>query len=150
MQAELAQLVGSWRLLSAVSTFVDTGETSEPWGPEPDGRMVFEPGGRIVFLFVPKGRQLPANDLERARMFDETAAYTGIVRLDGPGRMITTVDVAKSPNMKGEVLRLFRLEDDRLTIRTPPMELDQYPGRTIVGDVNLVREHPHAPGGGHL
>ncbi len=142
MNSELAQLVGSWRLLSAVSTFVDTGETSEPWGPEPEGRMILEPGGRIAFVFTRKDCQPPVDDAQRARMYNETAAYTGIVRLDGPGRMITTVDVAKDPKMKGEVVRMFRLEGDRLIIRTPPIILDQYPGRPIEGDVVFVREHP--------
>ena len=139
---ELAALVGSWRLLSAVSTFTDSGETSEPWGAEPEGRMVLEPAGRIVFLFTRKDCKPPTDDAQRARMFNETAAYSGIVRLDGPGRLITTVDVAKNPEMKGEVVRMFRLEGDYLIIQTPEMELDQYPGRKIVGNVMFVREHP--------
>lgn len=109
MQTELARLVGSWRLVSAVSTFVDNGETSEPWSPEPEGRMVLEPGGRIVFLFTRKDCQRPLDDTQRARMYNETAAHTGIVRLDGPGRLVNTVDVAKDPGTKGEVVRFFRI-----------------------------------------
>ena len=48
--SELSPLIGSWRLLSAIQTFTDTKtkEQAEPWGPNPDGRMIFDPGGQSM------------------------------------------------------------------------------------------------------
>src|SRR5271168_1046749 len=89
---DLAPLVGSWRLLSAGMTYADTKERIEPWGPTPVGCMVLDPGGRIMFLFTKPNRLAPTNDSERAALFDGLLSYSGLMRLDGPGRFITTVD----------------------------------------------------------
>ena len=141
---DLAPLVGSWCLLSVGSTFTDTMERIEPWGPNPEGRMVFDSGGRIVFIFTKPNREPPTNDTERARLFDGLLAYTGLVRLDGPGRLITTVDVAWNPAFGGEQLRFFAIDDDRLTIRTAEHINPQFPMRKLVADVIFMRELPTA------
>jgi hypothetical protein len=49
---DIAQLAGSWRLLSHGTTFTDTKERLEIFGQKPDGRMVLTPAGRIMFLFM--------------------------------------------------------------------------------------------------
>jgi hypothetical protein len=103
--------------------------------------MVLEPSGRIMFLFARSGRQSPANDADRVALFNEMAAYTGIVRLDGPGRFITTVDLSWNPSYGGEQLRLFRVVDDVLTIRTLAMTVPMFPGRMHVGELVFNREH---------
>jgi Lipocalin-like domain len=96
LNPDLGPLVGSWRLLSTVATFTDTGERVETFGPNPSGRMVFTSGGRIIFLIMRSDRQSPENNKERAMLFDNMISYTGLVRFDGPGRFITTVDVSRS------------------------------------------------------
>src|SRR4051794_26682176 len=90
----LVPLVGSWRLLSTTATFADTGEQVETFGPNPSGRMVFTPGGRIMFLITRSNRQPPTDDAERAALYNNMISYTGLVRLDAPGQFITTVDVS--------------------------------------------------------
>lgn len=102
--------------------------------------MVLEPSGRIMFLFTRSSRQPPANDTDRAALFNGLAAYTGMVRPDGPGRFITTVDVAWHPAYGGEQLRLFNISDDCLTIRTLEMTVPQFPGRPHVAEVVFKRE----------
>jgi len=139
---ELSPLVGSWRLLSVVSTFTDTKECAEPYGPKPEGWMTLEPGGRITFLFARRGRVPPASDEERVAMFNDLAAYTGRVRLDQPGKLVITVSLAKSPAWGGEVVRFFEIDGDRLIIRTPEETMERFPGRTITGEVTFEREHP--------
>jgi hypothetical protein len=52
MATGLDLLVGSWRVISVRYLFSDTGEPVEPFGPSPEGLMVLEPGGRIMFLFT--------------------------------------------------------------------------------------------------
>ena len=139
----LAPLVGSWRLMSVEAVFADNGERMEPWGRDPDGRMVLTPGGRIMFLFTKHNRLLPTNDAERAVMFNELLSYSGMVRSDGPGRFITTVDVAKSPAEVGEErLRLFTLDGDRLVVRVPEGTNLFSQGRVAYFDNVFVREHP--------
>jgi hypothetical protein len=141
---DLLPLIGSWRLLSFGTTFTDTNERIDVFGPNPEGRMVVEPGGRIMFLFMKPGRRPPTNDADRATLLNDMVAYTGRVRSDGPGRFITTVDVSWIPFENNEQLRLFTLDGDRLTIRTPEQKLPLQGGRLVVGDIVWLREHPAA------
>jgi len=135
-------LVGSWRLLSWANRFLDTGERVESFGPNPDGRMVLEPGGRIMFLFMKPDRRMPANDADRAALLGEMVAYTGLVRPHGPGQFVTTVDVAWIPIPDKEQLRLFKLDGGRLEIHTPQQTIQLFPGRSLVSEIVWIREHP--------
>ena len=141
MATGLDLLVGSWRVISVRYLFSDTGESVEPFGASPEGRMVLEPGGRIMFLFTRSSRQPPANDADRVALFNGMAAYTGTVRLDGPGRFITTVDLSWNPAYGGEQLRLFTIVGDVLTIRTLAMIVPMFPGRMHVAELAFNREH---------
>ena len=137
----LAPLVGGWRLESLVLTFSDTGEREEPYGLNPEGYMVLEPSGRIMFLFTKPNRSAPASESDRARLFDDMTAYTGVVRLDGPGRFVTTVDLAWNPaGSSRQQLRFFKLEGERLTIRTPEQTHPSWGERRLVGDLVWIRE----------
>ena len=89
----------------------------EPYGPDPEGYMVFEAGGRIMFLFTKRNRSAALSEADRALLFNDMTAYTGLVRPDGPGRFVTTIDLAWNPALRGEQPRLFTLEGDRLIIR---------------------------------
>jgi hypothetical protein len=71
---DLSPLVGSWRVLSFAMTFTDTTERVEPYGPNPDGRMMLDPGGRIMFLFTKPGRQPAVDEAGRATLFNEMRA----------------------------------------------------------------------------
>jgi hypothetical protein len=138
-------LVGSWRLLSASATFTDNGEGVETFGPNPSGRMVFTPGGRIMFLIMRSDRRPPTNDAERATLFNSMISYTGLARLDTSGQFITTVDVSLIPTeVGGEKLRLFLVEGDRLTIRLPEGVSRFGQGRRSVSELVWEREHPAA------
>ena len=66
-QQDLMALVGAWRLLSVGVTMCDTKERWEPFGPNPDGHMVLEPGGRIMFLFTHPDRMLPMSDADQGK-----------------------------------------------------------------------------------
>jgi hypothetical protein len=68
-------------------------------------------------------------------------AYTGRVRLDDPGRFITTVDLAWNPAWRGDQLRLFALDGDRLTIRSPEQTYPASGERLVVVEVVWQREH---------
>ena len=140
MDPDLAPLIGSWRILRSEATFVDTGERIEHFGPKPEGLMVITSGGRIMFLIARANRQPPTDDIERATSFNDMAAYTGLVRMDGPGRFITTVDLAWNPAWTGEQLRFFTITGDLLEIRTPEQIHPLFPGRLAVGELAWERE----------
>jgi hypothetical protein len=140
-RSEMRLLVGSWRLQSLGITFSDTGERVEQFGPNPVGRMVLAETGRIMFLFGKPYRAPPASDKDRANLFSSMVAYTGTVRVDGPGRFITTIDLAMNPAVRGEQVRLFELVGDRLSIRTPKQTLAQFGNRLLIADLTWIREH---------
>jgi hypothetical protein len=140
MDPDLAPLIGSWGMLRCEGTFVDTGERFELFGPKPEGLMVFTSGGRIMFLIAKSNRQAPTDDVERAVSFNDMAAYTGLVRADGPGRFITTVDLAWNPAWTGEQFRYYTISGDRLEIRTPQQTHSLFPDRLAVGELEWERE----------
>jgi hypothetical protein len=142
---DLAPLFGSRCLKSVEAIYADSGERVETWGPNPSGRMVLVPNGRIMFLFTKADRQPPTTDAKRAVMFNELLCYAGTVRSDGTGRFITTVDVAKNPADIGkEWLRHFTLDGNRLVIRVPEGVSPFSQGRVVSFDNVFVREHPAA------
>jgi hypothetical protein len=139
---DLVPLVGSWVLLSMGITLSDNGEHIELYGPNPSGRMVISPGGRLMGIMTKSNRQPPTHDAERATLFNEMLAYTGLIRSDGPGRFITTVDLAWNPGWGGEQLRFFTIDGDRLTIRTAEQTSPRFGERLWISELVFEREHP--------
>lgn len=141
----LAPLVGSWRLLSASATFVDTGEHVATFGQNPNGRVVITPGGRIMFLITRADRAPPVTDDECATAFDSTITYTGSVRPDGSDAFITTVDASLVPSEIGQPKRrLFAIDGDRLTIRLPEQVSRFGRGRPSTSELIWQREPARA------
>lgn len=136
----LDALVGAWRVCSVGLTWSDNGEWTEIYGPNPDGYMVLEPSGRIMFIFGPRERRAPEDDADRARLFTTLTAYTGRIRLDGPGRFLTVVDYAWTPALFGEQVRFFELSNNRLEIRTPEQTHPSYGDRKFVADLIWERD----------
>ena len=139
-EAGLGLLVGAWRLKSEVVTFSDTGERVEPHGSDPEGWMTLSAGGRIMFLFGAANRQPAKSDADRASLFNTMVAYTGKVRLDAPGRIVTTVDLAMNPLIRGEQIRFFSLVNDQLNIRTAEQTIPIFGERLLVIDLVWMRE----------
>ena len=98
------------------------------------------PAGRIMFLFMKPDRQPPKSDADRAVLLNEMVAYSGIVRMDGPGRFITTIDLSANPAWRGDQLRLFAVDGDRLSIRTPKQTFPLSSGRLMVSELIWERE----------
>ena len=139
-ESGLGPLVGTWRLKSEVATFSDTGERVEPHGSDPESWMTLSAGGRIMFLFGAANRRPAKSDADRATLFNTMVAYTGKVRLDGPGRIVTTVDLAMNPLIHGEQVRFFSLADNRLAIRSAEQTFPIFGERLLVIDLVWIRE----------
>lgn len=137
---DITQLVGSWRLLSHRTTFTDTNERLEIFGHKPEGRMVLTTGGRIMFLFMKPDRQPPKSDADRAVLLNGMVAYSGTVRMDGPGRFVTTIDLSGNPTWSGDQLRLFTVDGDRLIIRTPEQMFPLSGDHLMVSELVWERE----------
>jgi hypothetical protein len=138
---DFGALAGSWRLLSVEARFTDTGERVATFGPEPSGRMVLTRSGRIMFLITKSNRSPPENDAAQASLFNQTIAYSGMVRLTGPGRFVTTVEVSLFPEEIGiEKSRLFKVDGDRLTITRPEQTSRVTQGRVAVSELIWERE----------
>lgn len=146
MSSDLGPLVGSWRLVSVEATFTDTGERAATFGPQPNGRMVLTPAGRIMFLITKSERQPPPSDAARATLFNETIAYSGQVRANGPAQFVTTVEISLFPEEIGTAkLRHFAVDGDRLVITRPEQTSRVSQGRRTVSNLIWQREPVSPP-----
>ena len=136
---ELEPLIGAWRLVSFGITMVGTRQRTEPFGSHPQGRMVLEPGGHIMFLFKSRDRPSPHDDTDRAKLFKDMFSYSGRVRVASPGRMVITVDLSWNPDWHGEQTRYFERDGSRLVITTPE-QLTTFSGDLLKGDLVWERE----------
>lgn len=140
LESAFKPLVGAWTLRSLWRTYSDTGERVESFGPNPNGRMVLDAGGRIMFLLMRRDRPVPLTDADHRELFTGMMAYTGHVRSDGPGRLITTVDLAWQPTWAGDLLRFYELAGDILKLSTPENRHPAVTGRPGRTELEWVRE----------
>jgi hypothetical protein len=133
------QLAGSWTLNSFTIQIVG-GEATEPFGPNPKGRAVFTPDGYVTFLIVAANRKPAANAEESAALLKTLLAYTGKFTIEGD-KFTTKVDISWNELLTGQdQVRFFKLESDKLTIRTPEQTSAVYPGKKVVGTLIWQRE----------
>jgi hypothetical protein len=133
------QLVGSWKLNSWVIQIIG-GEATEPFGPNPKGRAVFTSDGHAAFIIVAANRKPASNNDESAALLKSLMAYTGKFTIDGD-KFTTKVDISWNELLIGQdQVRLFKLEGDQLSIRTPEQVSAVYPGKRVVGTLTWERE----------
>lgn len=133
------QLAGSWRL-NAWTIQIIGEETTEPFGPNPQGRALFTPDGYVAFIIVAANRKPAANNEESAGLLKTLLAYTGKFTIDGD-RFTTKVDISWNELLTGqEQVRYFKLEGDKLSIRTAQQASAVYPGKKVVGTLIWERE----------
>jgi hypothetical protein len=100
--------------------------------PTPDGRMVNDVlGHRFMVLSTKPDRQPPTNDSERASLFNDMIAFSGLSHSSGADRMNSsmTVDIAANPTLVGT----------QLPVAIPDI---QWADGLRVGDMLFQREHP--------
>jgi hypothetical protein len=145
MHPDLGPMVGSWRLSTVEATFSDTGERAATFGPDPNGRMMLSPCGRITFLIMKSNRSSAPNDAARATLCNETIAWSGTVRPASPGEFVTKVEVSLFPEEIGtEKPRRFRLDGDRFIITVTERTSRVTHGRLAVSELIWRREYPAA------
>jgi hypothetical protein len=133
------QLAGSWKLSSWTIQIIG-GEVTEPFGPNPKGRAVFTPGGFSAFMIARPDRKPATNDADSAALLKSLMVYTGKFTIDGD-KLTTNVDLSWNEILTGTAqVRFFKLEGDKLTIRTAEQASAVYPGKKVVGTLTWERE----------
>ena len=136
------QLVGTWRL-TAWSVQVIGEMSREPYGPNPKGRLVITPEGHWIIVLTGANRQPAKTTDEKAALLDSMLAYSGKSRTEGD-KIITRVDMSSNEIYTGanqDQARFFKVEGDKLTLRTPEISSAVLPGKKVVGTLNFEREH---------
>jgi hypothetical protein len=138
-----ARLFGSWRLISFQLKVVgEEGEAKDIFGPNPMGRIILSPEHRVVVFISRAGRRPPTSEAESAALLSSMTAYTGKFRLDGD-KFITEVDGAWNELYNGsEQVRYFKLNGDKLTIRTPEQQSGILIGKRTIATLVWERETP--------
>jgi len=120
----VAQLVGSWRLISMGITLKDgTVKPDDMLGPHPRGFIMYEPDGHMCAEIMNPDRPAWKNpdkptDEEKIAAFDGLIAYCGTYKLDAEHSTVTHYpEVAWKPPYVGSTQpRRFRIEGKRLII----------------------------------
>ncbi len=125
-------LVGAWRLMSAYAEIADTGRRQDLLGPDPRGRLVIAPDGRMAAVMTEGGRRSPRQSGDYEHAFTTMVAYSGELRVIGTGKFIIAVDIAWQPDWVGtEQFRYFRVDGDGLTVRSDQMRLPAFGARLL-------------------
>jgi hypothetical protein len=133
------QLAGSWKLSSWTIQIIG-GEVTEPFGPNPKGRAVFTPDGFSAFMIARPDRKPATNDTDSAALLKSLMVYTGKFTIDGD-KLTTDVDLSWNEILTGtSQVRFFKLEGDKLSIRTAEQASAVLPGKRVVGTLNWERE----------
>lgn len=127
-------LTGTWTLLAAYLDLPGGGRF-DYFGPDPKGRIIFDPAGSMTALLTAGARSG-----DGAALFGSMLAYTGRFTADGTN-FVTHVDAAWVPAWEGsEQRRDYTIAGDRLTIRTPPGPHPAYPEADVSAVLEWRRE----------
>jgi hypothetical protein len=133
------QLAGSWKLNSWTIQIIG-GDATEPFGPNPKGRAVFAADGYVTFVIVAANRKPATSNEESAALLKSLLAYSGKFMIEGD-KFTTNVDLSWNEILTGTAqVRFFKLEGDKLSIRTAEQTSAVYPGKKVVGTLTWERE----------
>ena len=133
MTAVRDSLLGAWNLLSF--DFVrDDGEITHPYGPRPQGQLIYTPSGRMAVHIQRRGRLVAHSDdwtqatpAEIDTAFHGFIGYAGAFTVDeAAGCVYHDVELASWMNQEGtRQVRFYELSEagDRLTLRAAPRHL---------------------------
>jgi len=116
--------LGTWRLQSFKTRYLDTGETTEPFGAHPSGYLSYGPDCRMYAILAEQKRKPPAaivpTDAEKIELFAGFVAYAGTYTIDG-NTVTHHVDVSWNEAWTGTgQVRRFRIAGKVLYIESVP------------------------------
>ncbi len=136
---EADKFVGAWRLLSAEYRTEDGALAESPYGPEPQGILMYDAQGSMSAQLAHKDRKpfavadrLAGTPEEAKAAFETYQAYYGRYRVDEREHVVIhTVVGALLPNWVGsEQRREYKFQDGKLILRTPPIAMG---GKRLTG-----------------
>ena len=118
-----AALVGAWRLVSWTIEYPASGRVSQPFGPAPEGLLVYSADGHMSAAMQRPGRARlsradpnAVNDAEKAAAFASYFHYAGTWSV-ADGHVVHAVELAMNPNLIGtRQVRHVALDGDRLEL----------------------------------
>jgi hypothetical protein len=136
------KLHGVWRVTSFKAQIV--GADTAPrdlLGSNPKGYLIFTPEGRMAAVISAADRKPPSTDADSLALTKSVIAYTGKYVVEGD-KWVTKVDVSWNEILNAQdQVRFFKLEGERLTVRTPEQPSGLFPGKKTVSTLTLEREH---------
>ncbi len=136
---EADKFVGAWRLLSAEFRTDDGALAESPYGPEPQGMLMYDAHGSMAAQLAHKNRnpfvvpdRLAGTTEEIKAAFETYQAYYGRYKVDEREHVVIhTVTQALLPNWVGsEQRRGYKFQDGKLILRTPPITIG---GKRLTG-----------------
>jgi len=125
---EAGKFVGAWRLVSAEYHAADGSTVDSPWGPEPQGMLMYDAYGNMSAQLSRKDRArfaggdpLRGTPEEVKGAFESYAAYWGRYEVDERAHTVTHhVQQAMFPNWADtKQTRRYEFRDGRLILTTP-------------------------------
>jgi hypothetical protein len=126
------RLHGSWRLVSFHTELQDAKARTQPWGANPNGRLIFGTDGRMMVLVTAMAREPGSTDEKLVALFRTVMAYTGRYRVAGD-KFIVNVDTSWNEVWNGsEQERCYKLDGEgTLDVMTAWMPNPLVPGNPI-------------------
>ena len=138
---EADKFIGAWRLVSAEFRAEDGTVAESPYGPEPQGLLMYDAQGSMSAQLAQKGRtpfavadRMAGTAEEVKAAFESYQAYYGHYKIDEREHVVThTVTQALLPNWIGtEQRRKYQFKEGRLILRTPPILIG---GKRLTGEL---------------
>ena len=135
------ELVGTWKLTSW--TVQAVGEDSrEPFGPNAKGRIVITKDGYWTAVLTGANRRPAKTVDEKAALLDTLLAYSGKYSVVDD-QITILVDMSSNEIYTGtnqRQTRFFKIEGNKLSIRTAEMASAALPGKRVVVTLACERE----------
>jgi Lipocalin-like domain len=117
-------IVGTWKLRSFTTKYLDNGQIVEPFGAHPTGYLSYGPDCRMYAIIVHEDRKSPAGavptEAEKAALFDGGAAYAGTYAVDADV-VRHYVDISWNQAWTGTTqVRHFKIVGDTLHVSSVP------------------------------
>jgi Lipocalin-like domain len=132
---EKDKLVGTWKLISAVSEDLSTGQKTNIYKGTPVGFLTYGTDNRVMTIVVDSVRKKPAANVatavEAEALFRSMAAYAGTYTVKG-NQVIHVPDVSWNETWTGtDQIRDFKFDGERLLLATAPSP-DPFTGKKSV------------------
>jgi hypothetical protein len=129
------KLIGTWKLVSAVSEELATGQKTNIYKGTPIGFITYGTDGRVMTIVVDSARKKPtgavATATEAEALFRSMAAYAGTYTIEG-NQVIHRPDVSWNETWTStDQVREYKFDGERLILATSPSP-DAFTGKMSV------------------